>query len=144
MTRTKFYGKVAKIFIFKLTVLNRSPHIMRVYDVNGDGVVDFKELLVANHIMSCGSSLENLETIFRFFDINGDGYLERQEMDQVIKDLNVRNTQDNIATSEVFEEMDSDMDNKISFQEFKEACIIHRKKCSVMLTIMVLNLFLDT
>ena len=62
-------------------------HLWRIYDLNMDGVVDFKEFMVVLQVMSDGSAEENLKQIFRFFDINLNGFIDKLELDRVVRDL---------------------------------------------------------
>ena len=48
-------------------------HIWRMYDINEDGQIDFYEFMTVLHVMSSGSSEDNLRQLFRVFDINSDG-----------------------------------------------------------------------
>merc|ERR1711942_457438 len=48
-------------------------HIFRMYDVNKDGDIDFREFMTVLYIMSNGTLEQNLKQIFRVFDINSDG-----------------------------------------------------------------------
>ena len=36
-----------------------------------DGKIDFTEFMTVLHVMSCGTSEENLRQIFRVFDVRG-------------------------------------------------------------------------
>jgi len=62
-------------------------HVLRVYDENNDGVVDFTEFMVMYHIMSSGSPEEVLVKIFRIFDVNSDGVITLSEMNKLILDM---------------------------------------------------------
>ena len=62
-------------------------HVLRVYDENNDGVVDFTEFMVMYHIMSSGSPEEVLVKIFRIFDVNSDGVITLSEMNKLIVDM---------------------------------------------------------
>jgi len=123
---------------------NISQHIWRMYDVNMDGVIDFQEFLVAINIMSNGTPEENLEQIFRFFDVNRNGFIDKLEMESVVDDLlaleNCLDMQD--IAQEAFREMDENEDSRISLDEFVNACLSN-KKCSSVLTMKVVNLFLS-
>ena len=121
-----------------------SQHIWRMYDVNMDGVIDFQEFLIAINIMSNGTPEENLEQIFRFFDVNRNGFIDKLEMESVVEDLLALETcldMEDIA-QEAFREMDENEDSRISLDEFVNACLSN-KKCSSVLTMKVVNLFLS-
>ena len=48
-------------------------HIFRMYDIDNDDEIDFREFMIVLYIMSNGTPEENLKQIFRVFDINNDG-----------------------------------------------------------------------
>ena len=62
-------------------------HVLRVYDENNDGVVDFTEFMVMYYIMSDGTPEEVLVKIFRIFDLNSDGVISIMEMTKLITDM---------------------------------------------------------
>ena len=62
-------------------------HVLRVYDENNDGVVDFTEFMIMYYIMSDGTPEEVLVKIFRIFDVNSDGVINDQEMTKLITDM---------------------------------------------------------
>jgi len=95
-------------------------HVWRIYDTNMDGLIDFREFMIALQVMSCGTLEENLEQIFRVFDINNDGRIEQREMRRIVKDLGkmaqIKNKDE--TSKEAFKEMDEDGDGEIT----KEIC----------------------
>ena len=60
-----------------------SEHMFKIYDTDGNGVIDFKEFMTLYFMMSEGSPEEILSGIFRMFDDNGDGTITTDEMDKV-------------------------------------------------------------
>ena len=62
-------------------------HVLRVYDENNDGVVDFTEFMIMYNIMSDGTPEEVLVKIFRIFDVNSDGIINDREMTKLITDM---------------------------------------------------------
>lgn len=53
------------------------PLIFRIYDTNGDGVVDFVEWMVVLHCLQEGTPEEVLGSLFRVFDLDNDGSISR-------------------------------------------------------------------
>ena len=56
-----------------------AEHTFRIFDQNGDGVLDFHELIVSIAILKKGNVEERLRWAFNIYDIDGDGYITRWE-----------------------------------------------------------------
>ena len=82
---------VFKQMVYKMLPLKDAEkmerHVLRVYDENNDGVVDFTEFMVMYYIMSDGTPEEVLVKIFRIFDVNSDGVINTWEMNKLISDM---------------------------------------------------------
>ena len=59
-----------------------------------DGQIDFYEFMTVLHVMSRGSSEDNLRQIFRVFDINRDGRISMEEMEKIVKDFQLGNMEE--------------------------------------------------
>merc|ERR1712025_1326958 len=119
-----------------------SNHIWRVYDINEDGQIDFFEFMTVLHVMSSGSSEDNLRQLFRVFDINSDGSISKDELERIVNDFEIAaNNEDRGLVNTVFKEMDENNDGVISQEEFVEANLA-LKKFSTMLTLKVIEIFL--
>jgi len=123
-------------------------HIFRMYDVNNDGKIDFKEFMIVLTVISKGTPDENLEQIFRIFDVNNDGTISKKELRRLVKDLhslmgkedNPDQETDKTLADMAFKEMDVDGDSKISKDEFVRACQ-GNEKISSMLALKIVDLF---
>eukprot|EP01113_Clastostelium_recurvatum_P026261 TRINITY_DN31539_c0_g1_i1.p1 TRINITY_DN31539_c0_g1~~TRINITY_DN31539_c0_g1_i1.p1 ORF type:complete len:170 (-),score=21.47 TRINITY_DN31539_c0_g1_i1:13-522(-) len=63
-----------------------------VLDKNGDGLVDFRELLLTLSIASHGNSDDKIELMFKIYDINDNGLIEKNELLKIFTALfKVRN-----------------------------------------------------
>ena len=82
---------VFKQMVYKMLPISEAEkmesHVLRVYDENNDGVVDFTEFMVMYYIMSDGTPEEVLIKIFRIFDVNSDGVISNAEMVKLITDM---------------------------------------------------------
>ena len=126
-------------------------HIFRMYDMNMDGSIDFKEFMILLYVMSAGTPEQNLEQIFRVFDINGDGTISRKEMRKIVIDLfqmfgsrdyaDLKEASDDAIASMAFEEMDADSDGNVTREEFVTACMNH-ETISTMLARKITNIFI--
>ena len=54
-----------------------AEHTFRAFDKNGDGYLEFKELIVSMSMMKLGSMNERLMWAFNMYDIDGNGYITR-------------------------------------------------------------------
>jgi len=124
-------------------------HLWRIYDVNKDGHIDFREFMTVLFVMSSGTPEQNLQQIFRVFDINDDGKISLAELKKIVKDLFTLNNDDNsdmdnreLLVNSVFGEMDVNCDGEISIEEFIKACLA-QKKFSTLLTLHIINILLS-
>jgi Ca2+-binding EF-hand superfamily protein len=59
-------------------------HVFRVFDLNGDGILDFREFMCGFSVVLRGSVDEKLIFSFRIYDVDGNGFISREEMTQVL------------------------------------------------------------
>jgi len=128
---------------------NIQKHIFRMYDSNLDGVIDFREFMLVVYIMSRGTPEENLKQIFKLLDINSDGSVSIGEFKRVIRDMFLLTNEKEVDSSiqellaeKAFIEMDSNSDGKVTLEEFMKACL-SQKKFSIMLTLKIIDVFVD-
>lgn len=123
-------------------------HIFRMYDINNDGKIDFREFMIVLTVISKGTPQENLEQIFRIFDVNNDGSVSKKELYRIVKDLyslipkedNPTQATDKCLAELAFKEMDTDGDSKITKEEFIRACQSN-EKISSMLALKIVDIF---
>ncbi|XP_018312556.1 neurocalcin-delta B [Mycetomoellerius zeteki] len=98
-------------------------------DRNGDGIVNFNDLLKAMTSIINGNVDQKLSWIFEFYDLNGDGCITRQEMLTIVSAIYemVQNAQTiqsmvNQQVDKFFEKMDANRDGIVSREEFMNGC----------------------
>lgn len=107
-----------------------------MFDVNGDGKVDFSELSAGLSVLCDGSKDEKIESAFSLYDEDGDGFVSKDELRKYLtsvykvifatkpdvrKKLNHTSSEDlaNATTEQCFLEADTNKDNSLSMEEFK-------------------------
>ncbi|XP_018396420.1 PREDICTED: neurocalcin homolog [Cyphomyrmex costatus] len=98
-------------------------------DRDGDGIVNFNDLLGAMTSIINGNVDQKLSWIFKFYDLNGDGCITRQEMLTIVSAIYemVQNAQAiqsmvNQQVDKFFEKMDANKDGIVSREEFMKGC----------------------
>jgi len=115
--------------------LNVMKRIFLSFDVNGDGAVDFNELLCGLSILCGGEEEEKIESAFALFDADGNGYVSMPEMCQYLSsvfrvvhqvqpdmDIFQKVGPDDLAAiiaEQAFQENDINQDGVLSLFEFK-------------------------
>lgn len=61
-----------------------ADQFFRVYDVDQNEKVDFREFLCAVGIMTRGSEEERLKMLFKIYDQDGSGYISHEEYHNVV------------------------------------------------------------
>ena len=110
------------------TIEPLKQHVFRMFDINGDGTITFKELMVVLTIVRKGDSgkiiHEKSDYIFRIFDIDNDGTIGKQELETIIKNLYCLSGKEDRVDETLAKllELDGDEDIRITKKEFMAAC----------------------
>jgi len=109
--------------------------LFRLFDKDGNGVVDFEELACGISVFCSGTTDEKVKAAFQLYDLNGDGYISLEEMQRyllsvfrVMYTVNPSFQETNrvdaptlahITAQKAFEDCDLNHDGLLSFDEFK-------------------------
>jgi Ca2+-binding EF-hand superfamily protein len=121
--------------LFASVGINMKPYqidaIVREYDVDGSGEIDFEEFVVmmikllGKRVRSdlinyreylTDETIQKYEKSFREADTSGDGRLGREEVEKMVKRLGVQLSKQQL--DEIFREVDKDNSGEIEFDEY--------------------------
>lgn len=102
-----------------------AEYIFRRFDVNGDGWIDFKEIITALSVCRKGSLDEKLTRAFCMYDLDNNGFISRDEMQKIVKAIYkmvgvVDESMSEKRVDDIFKKIDKNIDGKISMTEFIE------------------------
>ncbi|TPX36318.1 hypothetical protein SmJEL517_g01485 [Synchytrium microbalum] len=107
-----------------------AEYVFNVFDENHNGVIDFREFIVALSITSRGQLDEKLVWAFQLYDINRDGFITKDEMLAIVEaiykmvggimELPADESTPQMRVQKIFDLFDTDGDSKITLDEFRE------------------------
>ncbi|KAK5902454.1 hypothetical protein CesoFtcFv8_007704 [Champsocephalus esox] len=110
-----------------------AEQIFRTLDNNEDGVVDFREYVMAISMLVEGSAVEKLRWSFKLYDKDGDGAITREEMREIMQAVNKMGVAADLTkpnpltadecTNRIFLRLDKDNNAVISLEEFIEGAL---------------------
>ena len=109
-------------------------HLMRAFDTDDDGFVDFKEFMVGINTTAYGTEKEKIQNVFRMYDIDGNKVVELHEIIKIMKasyKALIPCIEDSTFISKeakmTFDAMDKNKDQKVTEEEFLE-CMSNQTK----------------
>ncbi|KAK3925422.1 Kv channel-interacting protein 1, partial [Frankliniella fusca] len=108
-------------------------YVFKAFDVNCNGAITFRDLLVTLSTLLRGSIYEKLRWTFKLYDINGDGCITRSELTEIVVAIHElmgrrahqveddRKCRDQV--DRVFRKLDINQDGVITIEEFMESCL---------------------
>ena len=108
-----------------------SEHIFRTFDTDRNGVLDFKEFLLAINIMSGGTPVEKLKWAFKVFDVADNNVIHQDEMTKIVDSIYALSGTSSTNAKEPAEErakcvfylMDENEDGNLTEEEFIHYCL---------------------
>ncbi|XP_073998725.1 A-type potassium channel modulatory protein KCNIP1 isoform X6 [Rhodnius prolixus] len=108
-------------------------YVFKAFDVNCNGAISFRDLLVTLSTLLRGSIYEKLRWAFKLYDINGDGCITRSELGEIVIAVHElmgrrsHHAEDERKAREqldlVFRKLDINQDGVITLEEFIESCL---------------------
>ncbi|XP_027940259.1 calcium-dependent protein kinase 29-like isoform X1 [Vigna unguiculata] len=89
--------------------------LMEAADVDKSGTIDYQEFITATINRHKLEKEENLFKAFQYFDKDNSGYITREELRQALTEYQMG---DEATIDEVIDDVDTDNDGKINYQEF--------------------------
>ncbi|GIX88297.1 neuronal calcium sensor 1 [Caerostris darwini] len=102
-------------------------YVFNVFDIDKNGVITFKEFILAISITTRGTVEEKLNWAFSLYDFDSDGYVSRDEMLDIVRAIHRMHGKDGDTAErdaaqnrvdELFTKLDTDRDGKLSREEF--------------------------
>lgn len=106
-----------------------AEHVFRAFDLNGDGILDFREFLIALYLTCYGRINQKLKVTFSLYDIDGNGYISCDELQEVLGSIHralgivqrpIYESFLQRRTAILFNQLDRNIDGNISLEEFIE------------------------
>ena len=116
-------------------------HLLRSFDLDKNGHVDFTEFLLAINITSSARAEEKIRWAFKIYDIDGNGYISQDEFTNVIKSIYKMLENNDLQKSEcdikgkcktIFTQLDTDCDDRVTFEEFEQLCLENEELKSLL------------
>ncbi|XP_060197219.1 calcium-dependent protein kinase 34-like [Lycium barbarum] len=89
--------------------------LMEAADADGNGTIDYEEFITATMHMNKMDREEHLYTAFQYFDKDHSGYISREELEQALREFGMDDEND---LREIINEVDTDHDGRINYDEF--------------------------
>eukprot|EP00826_Nyctotherus_ovalis_P042866 TRINITY_DN4475_c0_g1_i13.p1 TRINITY_DN4475_c0_g1~~TRINITY_DN4475_c0_g1_i13.p1 ORF type:complete len:273 (+),score=93.35 TRINITY_DN4475_c0_g1_i13:815-1633(+) len=115
VTEKDLYEGFMKVYNNEGLAKQESTHVLRKADINGNGVIDYTEFLIANMSQDKQLNEQILQKAFDFYDEDQNGYITIDELKSVFGSLYTEKEIRNIMG-----EVDLNGDNRICFSEFKK------------------------
>ena len=102
-------------------------HVFRVFDIDHNGFVDFKEYMISIDVIVGGSAEEKVKWAFKLYDVDGNGIIDPEETLEVVKAILAivsPNSKDaKTRAHNIFKTIDENADGVLTQSEFLKCCL---------------------
>ena len=102
-------------------------HVFRVFDIDHNGFVDFKEYMISIDVIVGGTAEEKVKWAFKLYDVDGNGIIDPAETFEVVKAiLAIVSPSCKDARSrarKIFQIIDENEDGVLTQSEFVKCCL---------------------
>ncbi|XP_060081111.1 lysophosphatidylcholine acyltransferase 2-like [Ylistrum balloti] len=104
--------------------------VFALYDRNGSGMIDFREYVIGLSLVSSPvNTEETIKLAFQLFDEENKGYMSRDDLTRILQNAFEMGNVD-----ELFEQVDTKNDEKITYDEFKDYAVSHPEYAKLFTT----------
>ncbi|XP_076051341.1 calsenilin-like isoform X2 [Oratosquilla oratoria] len=109
-------------------------HVFKAFDLNSNGQINFKDLLISLSQLLRGSAYDKLKWAFKLYDVNGDGCITKAELTDVVSSIHellgrqplrhhVEDKQTREHVERLFKKLDLNGDGVVTLDEFVTSCM---------------------
>lgn len=108
--------------------------VFKVFDTNGNGVIEFKELMMVISVTTLGDVRKKLELAFVLYDLDRNGLIDKREMEKIVESIydlldssaqngGVGSSVASDRVSAIMAKLDKNNDQVLSREEFISGCL---------------------
>ncbi|XP_076804310.1 hippocalcin-like protein 1 [Clavelina lepadiformis] len=99
-----------------------ADHVFRTFDVNKDGVLNFREFIIGLSLTLKGTFDEKLFWAFKIYDVDGNGFISQSELNEIIAAMLAlcRTKFPAMLAEELILTLDKNNDGQVSWAEFRK------------------------
>jgi len=83
--RPRQFSHIFRVFFPNTNADDFCRHVFRTFDTDQNGIVDFREYVLALHVIMNGSDDERLDWAFRLYDIDNNGVIDPEEVTEIAR-----------------------------------------------------------
>ena len=109
--------------------------MFNLFDLDGDGQLNFKEYIIGLHRINTGTVEEKLRWLFRLYDLDNSGYVTKEELKHFFEIMNkIASQDDDFALSQaeyMLHRMEISVDGEVALEDLMESAREYRSIRSV-------------